>query len=92
MKEIESIDDILSGLKRMDSEPGSDLKKFTIVLKNQQDKQNFIDDMRSQTSLVSNIPSRLCKALNEIENSRRVLEYNLTKEEAETIYNRLKGQ
>jgi len=85
MKEIESIDDILSGLKRMDSEPGSDLKKFTIVLKNQQDKQNFIDDMRSQTSLVSNIPSRLCKALNEIENSRRVLEYNLTKEEAENI-------
>jgi hypothetical protein len=87
MKKRLSVDDILSGLKKIDSEPGVGLEKFTIILKNQQDKQVFVDDMESQSTniLSSTIPSRACKTLNETNNSRRVLEYNLTKEEADIL-------
>jgi len=79
--------DIFSGLKTIDSEPGIDLKKFTIILKDKQNKQSFVDDMNSQSTniLSGTIPSRSCKSLIAIDNDRRVLEYNLTKEEAELI-------
>ena len=87
MRKTNSLDNILSGLKKIDSEPGVGLKKFTIILKDQQTKQGFVDDMESQSTniLSGTIPSRACKTLNETNNSRRVLEYKLTKEEAELL-------
>jgi len=87
MRKISSIDAILSGLKKIDSEPGIGLKKFTIVLKNQQDKQVFVDDMESQSTniLSGTIPSRSCKSLIPTNNDRRVLKYNLTEAEAELL-------
>jgi hypothetical protein len=87
MRKISSIDAILSGLKKIDSEPGIGLKKFTIVLKNQQDKQIFVDDMESQSTniLSGTIPSRSCKSLIPTNNDRRVLKYNLTEAEAELL-------
>jgi hypothetical protein len=81
MKKL-SIDYTLSGLKKIETGV-----RFTIVLKNQENKQGFVDDMESQSIniLSASIPSRACKTLNETNNSRRVLEYNLTKEEAELL-------
>jgi hypothetical protein len=47
MRKINNLDNILSGLKKKDSEPGLDLKEFTIILKNEKIKQSFIDEMES---------------------------------------------
>jgi hypothetical protein len=88
MRKINSLNNILSGLKKKDSEPGLDLKEFTIVLKNKQTKQSFIDDMESQSTniLSGTIPSRSCKSLIPTNNNnRRVLKYKLTKEEANLL-------
>ena len=87
MRKINSLDNILSGLKKKDSEPGVDLKEFTIVLKNKQTKQSFVDDMESQSTniLSETIPSRSCKSLISTNNNRKVLKYRLTKEEANLL-------
>ena len=68
MRKTNSLDNILSGLKKIDSEPGVGLKKFTIILKDQQTKQSFVDDMQSQSTniLSGTIPSSFTKGLIEL--------------------------
>lgn len=84
------IDRILSKIHKKNSE-GSipvNLKEFTIILKNKEDKPSFIKDMdepQSTSFLINTIPNRSCHPLDLIDNDRRVLTYHLNDEEAELI-------